>query len=98
MHIKENLGVIAINVSLSFRYDKIYKYGDINKSIEEVCYAIIRNAKVTNDFYIIDDSYFGEFMSNFVMNNQWGIGRDLTISSFTRKFDTNFNEINKEDI
>ena len=36
-------------------------------------------------------------MSNFGMNNQWGIGRDLTISSFTRKFDKNFNEINKED-
>lgn len=96
MFIKANLGVIAKNVSLSFRYDKTYKYGDITKSIEEVCYAIIRNAKVTNDFYIMDDGYFGEFMSNFVMNNQWGLGADLTISSFTRKYNKDFKEIIEE--
>src|SRR5574344_1530196 len=48
-------GVINQNISLGFRYDKTYKYGDINKSIYEVCFWILEHAIRTNDFYIITD-------------------------------------------
>lgn len=67
-------GIINQNLSLSFRYDKEYKYGDINKSIYEVAYFIIRNSRKTNDFYIISDDTIQTFMSEFVINNQYGIG------------------------
>ena len=67
-------GVISKNISLSFRYDKQYKYGDINKSIHEVCFWILEHAKRTNDFYIITDDMIQEFMSYYVINNQWGLG------------------------
>ncbi len=33
-------GIINQDISLSFRYDKQYKYGDINKSIYETCFYI----------------------------------------------------------
>lgn len=96
--IKENdikTGIIVRNVSLSFRYDKTYKYGEITKSMEEVCYAIIRNAKATNDFYIIDD-YFYEFMSYFVIPNQWGLGATKIISRPHYQLTTNFKEIRED--
>ena len=51
------IGVIAVNVSLSFRYDKQFKYGDINKSIAECCYFIEKHSKVMNDFYILYSDY-----------------------------------------
>ena len=95
---KEKIGVITRNVSLSFRYDKVYKYGDINKSIEEVCYAIEKYGTKTNDFYLITgDSYFQEFMSYFVINNQWGIGSMNVISSPTLKLNNSFNEIREDE-
>lgn len=67
-------GIINQNISLSFRYDKEWKYGDVTKSIYEVCFAILEYAKETNDFYIIDEDYLFNFMSNFVINNQYGLG------------------------
>lgn len=67
-------GVISKNISLSFRYDKQYKYGDINKSIYEVCFWILEHAKKMNDFYIITDDMIQEFMSYYVINNQCGLG------------------------
>lgn len=67
-------GVISKNISLTFRYDKEYKYGDINKSIYEVCFWILEHSIRTNDFYIITDEMIQEFMSYFVINNQWGLG------------------------
>lgn len=67
-------GIINQNISLSFRYDKEWKYGDVTKSIYEVCFAILECAKETNDFYIIDEDYLFNFMSNFVINNQYGLG------------------------
>ena len=91
---KENTiktGIIVRNVSLGFEYGKEYKYGEITKTIEEVCYAIIRNATVTNDFYIIDD-YFYEFMSYFVIPNQWGLGATKVISRPQYKLNKNFKE------
>lgn len=66
-------GIINQDISLSFRYDKTYKYGDITKSIYEVCFYILEHAIRTNHFYIINDGIF-EFMSDCVINNQWGIG------------------------
>lgn len=96
---KERIGVITVNVSLSFRYDKTYKYGDINKSIAEVCYAIEKYGQKTNDFYIITgDTYFQEFMSYFVINNQWGIGATKVISSPEIRLDSNFREIKEDEI
>lgn len=91
---KENTiktGIIVKNVSLGFEYGKEYKYGEITKTIEEVCYAIIRNATVTNDFYIIDD-YFYEFMSHFVIPNQWGLGTTRVISRPQYQLSKNFKE------
>lgn len=66
-------GIINQDISLSFRHDKEYKYGTITKSIYEVCFYIIEHAMVTNHFYIINEGVF-EFMSDCVINNQWGIG------------------------
>ena len=67
----DSLGVVTVNVSLSFKYGKEYKYGDIHKSLPEVCYAIEKYGKKTNDFYIIDADHFHDFMSYYVINNQW---------------------------
>lgn len=69
-----DFGIINENISLSFRYDKTYKYGDISKSIYEVCFAILQMSKATNDFYIIDDDCVQEFFSYYICNNQWGLG------------------------
>lgn len=69
-----NCGVISKNISLTFKYDKQYKYGNINKSIYEVCFWILEHAKRTNDFYIITDDMIQEFMSYYVFNNQYGLG------------------------
>lgn len=90
------VGAITKNVSLGFEYGKEYKYGEITKSIEEVCYAIIRNARVTNDFYIIDDTFFHEFMSYFVIPNQWGQGQLKVMSAPEVKFNNNFKEIRED--
>lgn len=67
-------GVINKNISLSFRYDKQYKYGDITKSIYECCFWILEHAIRTNDFYIITDDLVQEFFSYYIINNQWGLG------------------------
>ena len=45
-------GMINQDISLSFRYDKTYKYGDINKSIYECCFYILEHATETNHFYV----------------------------------------------
>ena len=64
-------------------YDKQFKYGDINKSIAEVCYFIEKHAKRLNDFYIIYPDYVHEFMSYFVINNQWGLGAEFIYNTPT---------------
>lgn len=73
-------GVINQDITLSFRYDKEYKYGDINKSIYECCFYILEHATETNDFFIMTDDILLDFFSNYIINNQWGIGR-TTVSS-----------------
>jgi hypothetical protein len=87
------LGVITTDVSLTFRYDKEFKYGDVKKSIAEVCYAIEKYGTKTNNFYIIKEEWFQEFMSYFVINNQWGIGATTVVSAPEVRFDNSFNEI-----
>lgn len=78
---KDKPGIISKNVDLTFRYDKTYKYGEINKSIAECCYFIQQHSKRMNDFFILDNEFVFEFMSYYVINNQWGLGSE-TISTF----------------
>lgn len=80
-------GIINKNISLTFRYDKEYKYGDINKTIYEVCYYIQRNGIKTNDFYIISDTGIFDFMSYFVIDNQWGLGSLVVTSPCMEKYE-----------
>lgn len=76
-------GIINKNISLTFRYDKTYKYGDINKHIAECCYFIEKYSKRMNDFYILDNEFLFEFMSYYVIDNQWGLGSEHVSSSPT---------------
>ena len=92
----ENFGNIIVNLTIGFRYDKQYKYGDITKSLPEVCYAIEKWGKKTNDFYIIDEDYINEFMSNYVMDNQWGIGATRITSSPQVTVNEKFEKISLE--
>jgi hypothetical protein len=87
------VGTINTNVSLGFNYGKEYKYGDINKTLAEVCYFIERNGVKTNDFYIIQDDIVSEFMSYYVIDNQYGIGATKSVSSPNFKVDSDFNEL-----
>lgn len=81
-----DIGVINQNISLTFRYDKTHKYGEINKSIYEVCYYILENSRVTNDFYIITDDALFTFFSFYIIDNQWGIGALEVSSPCTEKY------------
>ena len=93
----KNTGTIIQNISLTYRYDKTYKYGDINKSLPEVCYAIERMGNKTNDFYVIGEDNIHFFISNYIMNNQWGIGTTLVESSPKVQLNDNFKEIREND-
>ena len=94
----KNTGTIIVNVTVGFRYDKEYKYGDVTKSLPEVCYAIERWGKKTNDFYIINEDYMNEFMSYFVIPTQWGIGAMQVISSPQVEINDNFKEIRDDEM
>ena len=83
---KGKIGVINKDISLSFRYDKQYKYGEISKSIYECCFWILENAVKTNNFYIIKDNQVMEFFSYCVINNQWGLGAMEICSTPSAKF------------
>ena len=80
------VGIINKNISLSFRYDKQYKYGDITKSIYECCFWILENSTRTNDFYVIKEDMVQDFFSYCVINNQWGLGSLEVCSSPQEKF------------
>lgn len=82
---KSGSGIINKNISLTFRYGKEYKYGNINKSIYEVCFFVLENGIKTNDFYIITEDVIHEFMSYFVINNQWGLGAMKVCSTVSEK-------------
>lgn len=79
-------GLINKNISLSFRYDKEYKYGEIKKSIYECCFWILEHAVRTNDFYIVKEDMVQEFFSYCVIDNQWGLGSLEVCSSPCEKF------------
>ena len=94
----KNTGTIIVNVTVGFAYDKQYKYGGITKSLPEVCYAIEKYGRKTNDFYIINDDNINYFMSNYVMENQWGIGAMEVVSSPKVEIDDNFKEIRDDEM
>ena len=79
-------GLINKNISLSFRYDKEYKYGEVTKSIYECCFWILEHAVRTNDFYIIKEDMVQEFFSRCVIDNQWGLGSLDVCSTLCEKF------------
>lgn len=93
----KNTGTIIVNVTVGFRYDKEYKYGDVTKTLPEICYTIEKWAKKTNDFYIINEDYMHEFMSYFVIPTQWGIGAMEIISSPQVEINDNFQEIRHDE-
>jgi len=80
------VGVVNKNITLSFRYDKQFKYGDITKSIEECCFWILEHAVRTNDFYIITDDLVQMFFTECVIDNQWGLGSLEVCSPPNEKF------------
>ena len=86
-------GIINQDLSLSFRYDKQYKYGDINKSIYETCFYIYDNAMMTNDFYILSDEHIFPFMSYYVIDNQYGIGRTTVSHTPKEKYQFKSNRV-----
>ena len=76
---KYRSGVVNENISLSFRYDKTYKYGDITKSIYECCYYILNHSIETNDFFIIPYDFISDFFSYYIIPNQWGLGSTVPL-------------------
>ena len=84
--VEERVGIINQNISLSFRYDKTYKYGDITKSIYECCFWILEHAIRTSDFYIITQDMVQDFFSYCVIDNQWGLGSMEVSSTPQEKF------------
>ena len=94
----KNTGTIIVNVTVGFRYDKEYKYGDVNKSLPELCYVIEKYGRKTNDFYIINDDNINYFMSNYVMETQWGIGAMEVVTSPQVIVDDNFKEVRDDEM
>ena len=82
----EGVGLINQDISLGFRYDKQFKYGNITKSIYECCFWILEYATRTNDFYVIKDDLVQEFFSYCVIDNQYGLGPMVVCSSCNEKY------------
>ena len=80
----QSCGIVNHDISLTFRYDKEFKYGNITKSIYEVCYYIMQNGIRTNNFYIIDYGAFNDFFSYYVIPNQWALGSTVPLSGGLR--------------
>ena len=81
-----HLGIVNENISLTFRYDKTYKYGDITKSIFECCFFIVDRATETNDFYILQDEALMQFFREYIIPNQWGLGSTVATSGLREKY------------
>lgn len=90
------IGVINQDIRLTFRYDKEYKYGEITKSIYEVCFYILEHANFTNNFYIITNDDVFTFFSYYIIPNQWGIGRMTVSSPCVEKWEINEDQIKEE--
>lgn len=67
-------GCLYKNISITFDYAHQWKYGDIEKSIYETCFYIYECGTATNDFYLIQNACVQEFLSYYVINNQYGLG------------------------
>lgn len=80
-------GIINKNISLSFEYDKQWKYGDINTSIFECCFWILEYAVRTNDFFIIKEDMVLEFFKYCIVNNQYGLGSLDVCSTVCEKYE-----------
>lgn len=66
-------GNIYQNISLTFRYDKTWKWGEITNSIEECCFFILEYAKDIGDFYIITGKdNVQDFINQVIIPNQYG--------------------------
>lgn len=74
----KDVGIINVDIVLTFKYDKEYKYGEITKSIEEICFYILENATRTNEWFIISEENIQNFFSYYIIPNQWGIGSICT--------------------
>ena len=85
-------GIINQNITLTFRYDKTFKYGEINKSIYECCFYILEHGIETNDFFIITDEYIFPFFSYYIIDNQWGLGAKTISSNCSEKYFTPKNQ------
>ena len=51
----------------------------------------------TNDFYVIGEDNIHFFISNYIMNNQWGIGTELVESSPKVELNDDFKEIREDE-
>ena len=66
-------GNIYHNISLTFRYDKTWKWGEITNTIEECCFFILEYAKDIGDFYIITGKdNVQDFINQVIIPNQYG--------------------------
>ena len=66
-------GNIYQNISLTFRYDKIWKWGEITNTIEECCFFILEYAKDVGDFYVITGkNNVQDFINEVIIPNQYG--------------------------
>jgi len=83
---KDSFGIIHTNVSLTFRYDKQYKYGDVTKTLAETCFHIIQNSKKTNDYYILEADLASGFLNYYVLNSQHGLGAITATSAPVVRF------------
>lgn len=92
-----DIGIINQNISLSFRYDKEWKYGDINKNIYETCFYILDHAKESNDFFIITDEWIQDFFSYYIIDNQYGLGAKYISSPCVEKLELNSDLCEEDD-
>lgn len=66
-------GNIYHNISLTFQYDKTWKWGEITNTIEECCFFILEYAKDIGDFYIITGKdNVQDFINQVIIPNQYG--------------------------
>lgn len=91
-----HFGIINVNLSLSFRYDKQFKYGDVTKTLAETCLFILKNSKKSNDFFMLESDVASEFLNYYVLNSQYGLGAITATSAPSYSFDNTIEESDGE--
>ena len=76
----DRFGIWHKNVSIEWRGDKCWKYGDITKSRPEFAYYIESHALKTNDYYILSGTNSLDFIRDYIMKNQWGLGSSQDVT------------------